>query len=234
MRFSINPNLKFAVRHVGDANTPIIEVEDFITDSQPLFEQAICGDAFRPISDSYYPGVRTELNRDIVIAVLQAVYHQIGDTYAIPPALKLKPQTAYFSLIDQAPDDLILLQRLPHFDATQPYYFAVLLYLSPGEHGNTGLFRHNPTGLERITTPQVEHYLDSATQHVKQHGEPPQQYFTQSDDHYTLYDEITYQPKKLVIYPGNLLHSTLVDVEKDISADPNKGRLTANIFIDFR
>nr|WP_220347645.1 DUF6445 family protein [Thalassotalea euphylliae] len=37
-----------------------------------------------------------------------------------------------------------------------------------------------------------------------------------------------------MIFPGNLLHSTLVDNTNDISAIPETGRLTANIFIEFQ
>jgi hypothetical protein len=49
-----------------------------------------------------------------------------------------------------------------------------------------------------------------------------------------LYHQIEYRPNRLVIYPGNLLHSTIVNPQTDIDANPSSGRLTTNIFINFQ
>jgi len=68
---------------------------------------------------------------------------------------------------------------------------------------------------------------------MKAHGLPAAQYITSSTDHYELIDEIEYAANRMVIYPGNLLHSGLISPERDINPDPSRGRLTANLFIDF-
>jgi hypothetical protein len=54
-----------------------------------------------------------------------------------------------------------------------------------------------------------------------------------SNDEYELYHRIEYRPNRLVVYPGCLLHSGLVNPAVDINPDPRTGRLTANIFVDF-
>jgi hypothetical protein len=54
-----------------------------------------------------------------------------------------------------------------------------------------------------------------------------------SDAHFTLYHAVDYRANRLVIYPGSLLHSGLIDPAHDIDDDPETGRLTANIFVDF-
>ena len=65
-------------------------------------------------------------------------------------------------------------------------------------------------------------------------GEPKQEYCTSTSEHYELYHEIEYKPNRLVIYPDHLLYSTIVCPDTDINSDPQTGRLTANIFIEFK
>jgi hypothetical protein len=165
--------------------------------------------------------------------VLNALYQAIYDVYQIPKLFQLRPRNYCFSLISHQPEQLMMLQRMPHFDTLNPYYFAILHYLGPDSHGDTGLFRHRPTHWERIDQARSEHYFSAANAHIKQHGEPQAGYFVASDPHFELFERIEYRPNRLVIYPGNLLHSVLVDPNKDIDSDPATGRLTANVFVEF-
>ena len=48
-----------------------------------------------------------------------------------------------------------------------------------------------------------------------------------------LIGEVEYRPNRMVIYPGNLLHSGLIQPDRDINDDPASGRLTANLFLYF-
>lgn len=230
--FRMNPSLRPQVIHVGKAQTPVIIIDDLAADVPALLEDARAAD-FQQDADSYYPGVRALLPRPYVIAVLNAVYLLIYQIYQVPAGRRLKPQDIYYSLITTAEKDLKPLQCLPHFDSTDPYYFALLHYLSPEPHGGTGLFRHRPTGLELITQSGQALYFQAAQQYLAQQGPPPQRYCVQSDDHFELYQTIPYQQNRLVIYPGHLLHSSLVDPATDIADSIDNGRLTANIFINF-
>lgn len=42
--------------------------------------------------------------------------------------------------------------------------------------------------------------------------------------------KIDYRPNRLLIYPGTLLHSGLIDAGTDLDTSPLSGRLTVNIF----
>lgn len=230
--FAINKALKPQLIYVGAQQTPVLIIDDLVADLQALL--ADVGSAnFQQDPHSYYPGVRAMLPRPYVVAVLNAVYQLIYQVYQVPNTLRLKPQDIYYSLITTAEKDLKQLQCLPHFDSTAPYYFALLHYLSPEPHGGTGLFRHRPTGLEKITEATQQGYFQAAEQHLAIHGAPPQRYCVKSDEHFELYQELNYQQNRLLIYPGNLLHSSLVNSSTDISASISQGRLTANIFINF-
>ena len=68
---------------------------------------------------------------------------------------------------------------------------------------------------------------------MREHGTPPARYCRGSDAHFELIHQVDYRPDRLLIYPGNLLHSGLIEPDRDLSADPARGRLTANLFLDF-
>ena len=229
----VNKPIKAETCFVGVNKTAVIIIDDFAIDTAAIIENACNNCDFEHQDNSYYPGIRARLPKSYVIDVLQAIYQQICVVYEIPVHLQLKPQEIYYSLLTNSQSQLSLNQRMPHFDTSRPYYFAILHYLNNNPHGNTGLFRHIPTGLERIDEDNEEHYLTAKEKYIDENGSPPQTYFTSSTGHYELYHEIEYKPNRLVIYPGRLLHSTIVCVDQDIDPSPVTGRLTANIFIEF-
>jgi len=82
--------------------------------------------------------------------------------------------------------------------------------------------------------PRRSEFFESSRAFMEEHGPPPQKYIDGSNNHYELYERIEYKPNRLVVYPGSLLHSGLVDPAIDINPNPRTGRLTANIFVDFK
>ncbi|MGZ9898687.1 DUF6445 family protein [Shewanella gaetbuli] len=230
--FVVNTPLNIKVEHIGLEQTPVIIIDDFAEDLSQLRDFANQS-TFKLVDGSYYPGLRAPLPRPYVISVLDAIFQLIYDTYSIPTTLRLKPKNIVYSLITKNETDLDTMQCLPHFDTPEPYYFAILHYLQSAPHGGTGFFRHMPTQFERITAATMQSYFNLAQQHIDQHGAPAQGYMTQSNPHYQLYHHIEYRPNRLVVYPGNLLHSTIVNRQIDIDNNPQTGRLTGNIFINF-
>jgi len=230
----INPKASLTVRHVGEEKTPVVVIDDFALDTGDLIEYACSSLDYGPDSTSAYPGVRAALPRSYVRCVLNNIYRLLFQVYSVPDSLGLKTVNTVYSLISTPVDELSLAQCVPHFDSNETFYLAVLHYLNPGDFCDTGLFRHNPTGFEKITEPRLAEFIQSSRTFVETHGNPPQKYINASSDHYELYDRIEYKPNRLVAYPGCLLHSGLVDPGRDLNPDPRTGRLTANIFVDFK
>jgi len=220
------------VEHVGNERTAMLTLDGFDMFTAPL-QNAAARATYSPDTKTFYPGLRAPLPGEMALAILQGVYRQLYRIFEIPAHLRLKPREATFSVITSAPESLGNLQKIPHFDTSNPYFFALLLYLNPGPHGGTGFFRHRDTGFERIGDERSEHYFASADRLLQQQGGPSSGYVTQSRDGYELFHRVDYRQHRLVVYPGNLLHSILVDPHVDIEADPARGRLTANLFFEF-
>ena len=230
----INPKASLTVRHVGEEKTPLIIIDDFALDTDDVIEYACRSVDYGPDSTSAYPGVRGTLPRSYVRQVLNNIYRLLFQVYSVEDNLGLKTVNTVYSLISTPVDELALAQCVPHFDSNNSFYLAVLHYLNPGDFCDTGLFRHKPTGFEKITEPRLAEFIQSSKSFIEIHGKPPQKYIDSSTDHFELYDRVEYRPNRLVAYPGCLLHSGLVDPVRDINPDPRTGRLTANIFVDFK
>lgn len=229
-----NPQGTLKVFRVGNEQTPAIVIDDFALDTGEVIDYARQSDSYGPDNTSAYPGLRAELPRGYVISVLNSIYRLLFKVYSVPARLNMKPVNSVFSLITTPEAELLAPQRVPHYDSTSPHYLAVLHYLNPGAFGNTGLFRHRPTGFENILENRIEEYIHSRERFYEHQGVPPVEYVKGSTDQYELYHQIEYRPNRLVAYPGTLLHSILVDPARDVDGDPRTGRLTANIFVDFK
>lgn len=230
---AVNRNASMSVREVGRERTPVIVIDDFAESTDRLVEGACAGIDYGPDVTSLYPGLRARLPRGYVMEVLNRLFALFVQVYRVPADLGMKPVHAVYSLISTPEAQLEPRQCAPHFDSVRPYYLAVLHYLNPGSFCDTGLFRHRETGLERVSPQTVDDYIRAREAWIERHGPPPRAYVKGSDAQFELYERIEYRPNRLVVYPGSLLHSGLVDPAVDVDPDPRTGRLTANIFVDF-
>ena len=85
--------------------------------------------------------------------------------------------------------------------------------------------------LHENITPERWPVFEQSRQEYSSNGNPrAQAYFYGSNEEYTLMGKIDYKPNRLVIYPGTLLHSGLIDSSQTLSDSPVDGRLTVNVF----
>lgn len=231
----INPNANIDIQTIGSEQTPIVIIDNVLTDCFELIDIAANKTNFGMINSSMYPGVRAILPKEYVMSILRAVAGPLYKVYGIPKDKRLKPFGTYFSLVSIPNADLHPLQKVPHFDSAEPLYFAMIHFLDPKSHGGTGFFRHNSTGYERITQERKDSYLKFIQQKgdIAENFADKNGYMSQTDSDYELFHAVDYKPNRLVFYPGSILHSGLIVEDTDISADPANGRLTANMFINF-
>jgi len=231
--FVIKQQVQYRVDKIGNGQIAVVVADDVSEDAGETLRVQAQRENFGQDGATFYPGVRANLPERYVRSVMESLAHTFYEVYKVPRHLKPKIKQAVYSLLTIPASALDPLQRIPHFDNTSPYSFAVLHYLAEGEHGGTGFYRHTPTRLERVYEVDKEDYFRKASDFLSAQKNQTADYITDSNDHYALYYKIPYQTDRLAIYPGNLLHSAIVNPEQDISGDSRRGRLTANIFIDF-
>lgn len=229
----LSQDLNPEIRVVGNERTPVVIIDDVVRWPNALIEHAATQADFSSEGVQGYPGVRAELPAQYASALIPKLKEIIAETYKPPASLDFQLIHQLYSLVSFQPEQLHFLQRVPHFDNHSPWYFATVHYLSPEPHAGTGIFRHRPTGFERIPEERYPFFVRAAEAHVKSRGMPAERYINASDDHFELIAELEYRPNRLVLYPGNLLHSGLIEPDRDLSDDPRAGRLTANLFLYF-
>jgi len=223
------------IQSVDVGGQTIVFIDDFLEDPHALVEAA-CSSHFEPaapaLAQKGYPGLRAPAPAAYTQAITALLDPLIKVNFGVPDDLPVKVGLSAFSLTTTPPEALGPLQRTPHFDASSPHYMAALLFLCDQAHGGTGFYRHNATGLQRITADKREHYLDAYHDEVNRR-QPPARYFDRSDEQFTFLGMMPARFNRLVVYPGSLLHSACINPARSLSSDPRQGRLTVNTFYDF-
>ncbi len=215
------------IHRFGREREPVVQIDDFSGIADDLLEAGRKAD-YRPGGASY-PGVRgwaeptyLDRRRDLMYAIMQRVF---GFTRGV------RCEVSTFSLVTLAEADLAPLQRIPHYDHSSDELVAVMHYLLGPETGGTAFYRHRRTGFETITDAREPIYNAARARDEAEYGLPEARYHHGTDDRYELIGEVEARPDRLILYRGRLLHSGVIPDPAALSDDPQKGRLTINMFL---
>lgn len=215
---------------VGRGQCPVVIIDELAIDIGHLVALAQTMIPFPVDTKSYYPGLRRPIEDherdafDYVGTLLEAVAGVIGGGFDVDG---FDLVGASFSMVTTPADRLIPAQRAPHFDSIDSKYLAILHYLSGVEGSGTAFYRQRATGIETVDASNVDRFVTVARRESAQLSG----YTAGSNLFFEMIGSVEAQPGRLVIYPGNLLHSGLIAGGASLSDDPASGRLTTNIFI---
>ena len=230
--FSVSRRANLYTFEVGHEKTRVLVVDNLMSDVEAIRQYAFQHAEFEKEIVSFYPGLRAMLPKPYIDAILQGVLPLIMQQYNIGREVAVKIRAAFLSMVTKAPEQLEVQQRIPHYDNTLINSFAIMHYLNPGQFGGTGYFRHKATGVEVVTNANRQMLHDSVEAYFLQNGEPDKQYIRQSNGQYALTGKVEYQQNRLLVYPSGLLHSGLIETDRDVGDDPQTARLSANIFVE--
>jgi hypothetical protein len=214
----------------GKNEVPVVTLDEFSGDIGATIDLAASVAPFPASTGTYYPGVRQIIagndgpGYNYVRQLLDAASPYIGGAFDMD---RFDLIEASFSLVTCPPHLLEPAQRTPHFDSTDPDYLAVIHYLSTVPKSGTAFYRQRSTGIECVTDENAGAFINNA-----QHEAAFMTGYTNaSNEHFEQIGKIDCIADRLVIYPGQLLHSGIIPDNMDFSSDPRCGRLTTNIFI---
>jgi hypothetical protein len=213
---------------VGACAEPVVVIDEFTGATGELVEIAAALAPF-PAASNNYPGLRRVIGPSDAAAaayverMLEAAAPFIGGGFDVD---SFRCVEASFSLVTTPPTELSPPQRAPHFDSTNPGHLALLHYLVDAPGSGTGFFRQRSTGIEVVDETNVRRFVATATQ---EGGGPG--YIAGGDPRFEEIGRVEAVRDRLVIYRGALLHSGIIPPELPLSADPRRGRLTANLFV---
>lgn len=213
------------LHHVGRERVPVLVVDNYAVDLDDLVRQARALVPYPPAT-TIYPGERHILARgdslleSYISPMLDALAPHISAAYG---RSIIGAESALLSQVTTRPEKLSDKQRAPHFDDTSGKLIAILHYLTPTM--GTGFYRHRKTGFERITNNNIDSYLAAID-----YNDPSKGYVCGSNAYYEMTATCAGHRGRIVIYPGNVLHSGMI--APDFFTDQGcQERLTGNAFI---
>ncbi|WP_077338495.1 DUF6445 family protein [Pseudocolwellia agarivorans] len=230
----INRHATLNVEYIGQDKTPVIIIDNYAENLDELADSVVGNGQFKPDEITNYPGIRSVIPKALVVGYLKPLMEVLYRVYKLSNHLQPTPKDNYFSLITKQPHEISAMQSWPHFDTPNPNLIAVIHYLNKGDHGGTGFFKNNKSGLERIDASTKDYFYRCADDYFNSLNTNTFHYCGEQHSEFTCYKKIAYKPNRLIIFPGQLLHSTLVNTVTDINGDPATGRLTANLFVEFK
>lgn len=217
-------------RLLGLERQPLLIVDDLDDDPDRLVADLAREARFAP--EAFYPGVRAPAPRHYMESVVPFLHPLVCQAFGLRNVAFAGAQCC-FSLVTTRPAALQPIQRIPHIDSDDPLQFAVLHYLCAGDFGGTGFFRHDATGFETITGDRGPVYRSARNAELAA-AAPPEGYVSRTPPHYSSLGVIEARYNRLVVYRSCLLHCGLIPPGMPLSADPRQGRLTANLFLNYR
>lgn len=216
---------------IGNERAPLLVVDNFIQDTSSLINAAT--KCQFEMNSPFYPGIRAPVPVEYQQTIIESLGQTLADLFSLPSANLCFP-VCHYSIVTTPPNQLKLLQRIPHFDSLEKNGLAAVHYLFKGDLGGTSFYRHRKTGFESIDDERKASYFSS----LENENAGPN--LPKIADGYIngdtpLYEKIAEQAgvfNRLIIYRRNSLHSGSIKNELFAGNSPIKGRLTINSFID--
>lgn len=230
--FSLRPSLALSLERIGLEREPVLLVEGALNRAEDLVDYAAREVRFEPVwgPSGGYPGLRAGAPLDYVETLVRALDPSLRRAFGLT-GVKLARAECSLSLVTLPPERLAPLQRIPHVDTTDPLQFALLHYLCGPEHGGTAFYRHRATGFETLSPDRQAAY--EAVRARELDGSPPA-YIDGDSPFYERTAAYDAAFDRVLVYRSRTLHSGRIAPGQRLSEDPRTGRLTANIFVNYR
>ncbi|WP_188152208.1 DUF6445 family protein [Teredinibacter waterburyi] len=214
---------------LGDTGEPLLIVDNFLANPEALLEHASTV-SFQPDSGQY-PGVRAQAPASFNDAIHAQLSDSIRATFGLARR-EFKEIDSFYSVVTTAPQDLNLLQQLPHFDRTQRSDLASVYYLCAEHFGGTAFYRHRSTEYEYVDSARRMPYLSRLDKELTESPLPkPPQYLNGSTP---LFEQIGITNaifNRLIIYRCTSLHSGCIASPPSTSTNLTEARLTIASFL---
>lgn len=218
------------IGRIGHEREPIVIIDGFSSDPAALVEHA-AGLSYTKLGP-YYPGIRAPAVAGYLAERMDLLQAVLANVFGAARGADLTE--CNYSIVTTPPRALLPIQRLPHFDSTEPENIAVLHYLCGPEDGGTAFYRHRTTGFETVSTSRLEDYTEILQEEVRGRGLPQADYVRADTSLFEQTYKVDAAFNRLVIYRGWSLHSGAIPPDLTFSPDPRKGRLTVNTFLRAR
>jgi len=228
MRLELNPDVRMQKLAIGSEKAPLLVIDNFVKDAEQLI-QTVAPKVFIRTA-RFFPGVRAKAPLTYRQFVIDQLRDELLQFFQLN-GNSIRFSMCHYSLVTTPPRELVMAQRVPHFDSVDSG-LASIHYLFRKGYGGTAFYRHRRTGFEYVDLSRQDLYLKTLDEEV--HGpDSPEPAYINGDT--PLFEQVEKQDgvfNRILFYRRNSLHSG--SIEKDFVPDGNPltGRLSINCFID--
>lgn len=219
--FALNPAAQMRVETMS-SGVQVLIIDDFYAD--PFAVRAAALEGQFDASIAYYPGMHSQIDAgstQALFVTLSQMLSKLGGIRAQPGYFR-----SDFSIVTTPASQMLAKQKHPHIDPTP---LAGLVYLNHDFEIGTCFFRHLPTGLALLSTPdEVGAYYGWLEEFGEQ--SQPATYAVGDDGVWQRLYTLQGKFNRFVLYAGNAFHS--IDM-RDVAANPtlDQARLTQRLFL---
>jgi Family of unknown function (DUF6445) len=219
-------------RRVGNEQQEVLLVDNYLKGASSLKEYAIQKNDFAR-ADSFYPGVRMQVPQEYTISIIKNLGFFVEQFFQLE-VRQIKSAVSKFSIVTTSPNDLDLLQRIPHFDSPSRKGLAVVHYLQSIPSMGTSLYRHRPTNFEYVDEQRYSRYMANIEERFPAEDKYPEGYISGSTDQFEEVMSFDAVFNRLLMYRGTSLHSGKIGKDYNFDPSPASGRLTLTSFFEFK
>ena len=229
--FAFNPNASVSSARVGKCPIAVTVADNVLLRPQRLAEFGL-GHKFVEDDGNLYPGIRARVPAEFSRPFHAWLTRTLHCTGVLEESCYIYDDASFFSIVNKGRANLLPLQRIPHYDSTDPRVFAAVIYLFDRANSGTSFYRHRTTGYEKIGDDIEDNYKTALNRNMKNLGPPAREYTNGSNDLFERTHSVDSAFNRIVIYSGNVLHAADIDGSLFNGNDNSQWRLTVTSLIN--
>jgi hypothetical protein len=229
--FALNPNASVSLVRIGKCPVAVTVADDVLLRPQQLAEFGL-GLEFAEDDSNLYPGVRARVPAEFSGPFQAWLTRTLRRTGVLEESSYVQDDASFFSIVNKSRADLLPLQRIPHYDSSDPRVFAAVIYLFDRANSGTSFYRHRTTGYEKIGADNENNYRIALNRNMKNLGPPAREYTNGSSALFERMHSVDSAFNRIVIYSGNVLHAADIDGSLFSGDDNSRWRLTISSLIN--
>ena len=228
MNFALHPSIRIQKLTIGREQAPLVVIDNLIANPDELVQDAVSKHYTAP--HSYYPGMRAKAPLSYQMFLVGELRPLLRDYFDLDER-SIRFSMCHYSVVTTPPENLTMLQRIPHIDSHDARGLASIHYLFRADLGGTAFYRHRATGFEFVNEARRDTYFRTLEGELAGESAPAPQYI---DSDTPLFEQVGIQDgvfNRMLIYRRNSLHCGALTRGMPFSGDPASGRLSINSFL---